>query len=72
MQSRLLQLPHEDAWVNAGDAQYLIPADWLGEHEIVSECGWWIGNVCIVQTESARYIEWLYAYSIKFDEELES
>lgn len=67
----LLQLPDEDALVQAGCVQYVIRADWTGEHEIVSECGWWIGTVSIVQDESARYIEWLQAYSINFNDEVE-
>jgi hypothetical protein len=63
----LLRLPSDDAWVSAGDASYLIPADWVGEHEIVSECGWWMGKICIVEIDGMRYIEWLQAYSLNLD-----
>lgn len=63
----LLQLPNEDASINAGDAEYVILADWVGVHDIVSVCGWWIGKVSIVEINSVRYVEWLQSYSPKFD-----
>lgn len=65
----LVQLSDEGDWIEAGEVRYYIPNDWSGEHSIVSECGWWIGKVFIVQNGIARYIEWLQAYSIKFDGE---
>ncbi len=65
----LLQLPDEDASIYAGDAEYRIPADWKGVHKIVSECGWWIGTISIVQIESKRYVEWLQSYSLRFDDD---
>lgn len=64
----LMQLTNEDVLIQAGSAQYLIHADWSGVHDIVSECGWWIGKVRIVHQNGLRYIDWLYAYSIKFDD----
>ena len=67
----LLQLPDEDVLIQAGEAQYLIHADWSGVHGIVSQCGWWIGQARVVQNDDVRYVDWLYAYSIKFDEEMD-
>ena len=64
----LLRLPKDDASISTDSASYLIPADWVGEHYVVSECGWWRGKVCIVQIESERYIEWLQAYSLNLDD----
>lgn len=65
----LAELPNEDVVIQTGDAEYVICVDWIGVHEIVSECGWWIGQAKVVQEEGKRYLEWLYAYSINFDEE---
>ena len=66
----LLRLPNDDAWITADTASYFIPADWVGEHEIVSDCGWWRGKICIVKIEGERYIKWLQAYSLDIDEPL--
>jgi hypothetical protein len=67
----LLQLPNEDASVESkgvdGTVEYSIPAHWVGRYHIVSKCGWWMGEVCIVRIDGARYIDWLYAYSLKID-----
>lgn len=60
---------NEDVWLTFCGVEYLIPADWVGEHEIVSECGWWIGKVFIVQNENGRFIDWIAAYSLRFDDE---
>lgn len=66
-----LQLPNEDTLVEFksvdGTAEYSIPAHWVGRHDIVSKCGWWIGEVRIVITDGARHIDWLYACSLKID-----
>lgn len=64
----LMQLPNEEALVLAGNVEYCIPADWTGGHTIVSTCGWWVGSVYIVDIDGARHIEWLKAYSIRFDD----
>lgn len=63
----MLLLPSEDVLVNLGDAEYSIPAYWIGRHDIVSKCGWWMGEVRIVSIDGVRYIDWLYAYSLKID-----
>lgn len=65
----LLQLPNKDASINASDAEYVIPSDWVGVHDIVSVCGWWIGKISIAEINNVRYVEWLQSYSPKFDEE---
>jgi hypothetical protein len=65
----LIPLPGEDAWLRFGEAEYLIPVNWEGERNIVSECGWWIGTICIVAIDGARFIDWLEAYSLKLDGE---
>jgi len=64
-----LPLPDEDAWIQSAEAQYFIPAHLCGTHDIVSECGWWIGQVHVVQQDGERYLDWLYAYSLKFEGE---
>lgn len=64
----LLQIPDEDVLLQAGDAKYLVHADWTGVHDIVSECGWWMGQICVVQHGCERHVDWLYAYSINFEE----
>jgi hypothetical protein len=65
----LVKLTFDGDWIDANGVRYFIPGDWVGEQEIVSDCGWWIGKVFIVQNDGCRFIDWLAAYSLRFDDE---
>jgi hypothetical protein len=65
----LLLLPSKNASVCVGDVEYSVPNDWVGQHDITSDCGWWIGQISIVQVDGERYLEWLKTYSLRFDDE---
>ena len=64
-----MPIPDEDAWIMLGEAEFLVPKDWRGRRRIVSECGWWIGEIHIVRFMGCRWLKSLEVYSLVFDEE---
>jgi hypothetical protein len=63
----MLRIPADNTWITFDKTQYFIPSDWEGECDIVSDCGWWRGKVCIVKTSAGRFVKWIQCYSLKFE-----
>jgi len=62
-------IPNEDVTISFGDSEFFVPKEWRGRRRIVSECGWWIGRISIVQMRGLRFVEWIKVYSLVFDDE---
>lgn len=62
-------LPDQDVWLKAGPAEVLIPAEWGGVRDIMSECGWWAGQISIVKKDGIRYLDWFAFYSPRDDDQ---
>ena len=63
------QLPDQDIWIKVGPAELLIPSDWVGVRDVMSECGWWAGQVSIVKKDGIRYLDWFAIYSPRSDDD---